>query len=164
MRALRACRNHARHADTKTGAGKLSVTNSKGEPVQMEETSGGCLCAAVTLRASGRPNRVGLCHCLDCRKHHGALFGASAIFPVEAVSINGQTESYRGRHFCPLCGSSIFARSGDEIEVHLGTLDAANRYSPTYELWTSRREAWLPPFTQLRHFEHDRDEEIRSES
>ena len=42
----------------------------------MQQFSGGCLCGDVRLVASGRPYRVGLCHCLDCRKHHGALFYA----------------------------------------------------------------------------------------
>ena len=43
----------------------------------MERFTGGCLCGDVRIVASGRPNRVALCHCLDCRKHHGALFSAS---------------------------------------------------------------------------------------
>ena len=53
----------------------------------MERFTGGCLCGAVRLVATGRPYRVGLCHCLDCRKHHGALFHASAVFPEAAVTI-----------------------------------------------------------------------------
>ena len=40
----------------------------------MTTYTGGCLCGDVRLRASGEPYRVGICHCLDCRKHHGALF------------------------------------------------------------------------------------------
>ena len=43
--------------------------------------TGGCLCGSVRIVASGRPYRVDVCHCLDCRKHHGALFDASAFFP-----------------------------------------------------------------------------------
>ena len=31
--------------------------------------TGGCLCGSVRIVASGRPYRVGVCHCLDCRKH-----------------------------------------------------------------------------------------------
>jgi hypothetical protein len=45
-----------------------------------ERFTGGCLCGRVGIVASGRSYRVGVCHCLDCRKHHGALFHASAIF------------------------------------------------------------------------------------
>ena len=119
--------------------------------------SGGCLCGKVRLEATGAPNRVGLCHCLDCRKHHGALFFAAAIFPVDAVTIAGETREFRHRHFCPECGSSVFASWDDEIEVHLGTLDAPDQFAPEYELWTIRREDWLPPFPLAHHYERDRD-------
>lgn len=124
----------------------------------MDRFTGGCLCGDVRIMATGRPNRVGLCHCLDCRKHHGALFYAAAIFPREAVTVEGETGDYRGRHFCPRCGSSVFAVSRDEVEVHLGTLDAPDQLTPAYEAWTLRREAWLPPFPGMRRHERNREE------
>jgi hypothetical protein len=129
----------------------------------MAELTGGCLCGDVRIRASGEPYRVGLCHCLDCRKHHGALFFAAAIYPEDAVRIEGETRDYRGRHFCPRCGSSVFARHGDEVEVHLGALDAPNRLAPSYECWTVRRESWLPPFPLEARYRHDRESSDRSE-
>ena len=129
----------------------------------MARVTGGCLCGAVRLVASGPPYRVGLCHCLDCRKHHGALFYAGAVFPEDAVTIEGETRAYEGRHFCPRCGSSVFGRSGEEIEVLLGTLDAPDQLTPTYELWTCRRESWLPPFPLKSRYERNRDAEGRSE-
>ena len=124
---------------------------------------GGCLCDGVRFQASGRPYRVGVCHCLDCRKHHGALFHASAVFPQDAVTIEGEAREFRGRHFCPRCGSSVFSRSGDEVELHLGALDAPDQFMPTYELWTIRRESWLPAFPLTRRHERDRDGASRSE-
>jgi len=129
----------------------------------MDTVTGGCLCGAVRLSARGEPYRVGLCHCLDCRKHHGALFHASAIFPADAVTIEGETSQYRGRHFCPRCGSSVFAVSADEVEVSLGALDAPDRFTPTYELWTIRREGWLPPLPLKHHYAHDRENTGRRE-
>ena len=129
----------------------------------LKEHSGGCLCGRVRVTARGKPYRVGLCHCLDCRKHHGALFHASGIFPEDAVTIEGDTQSYGGRHFCPHCGSSTFQRSGDEIELSLGALDAPDQLMPTYELWTVRREAWLPLFPLAHHYEGDRPAESRFE-
>ena len=128
----------------------------------MDQFTGGCLCGAVRLVATGRPWRVGLCHCLDCRKHHGALFHASAVFPETAVTITGEVRDYEGRSFCPRCGSSVVSRSGDEIEVHLGALDAPDQLTPTYELWTIRRESWLPPFG-LKGYARDREGEAREE-
>ncbi|HEU4956595.1 MAG TPA: GFA family protein [Sphingomicrobium sp.] len=130
----------------------------------MEEFAGGCLCGDVRVAASGPPYRVGICHCLDCRKHHGALFQAFAIFPADAVTIVGQTGEYAGRHFCPRCGSSLYSCSGDEIEVNLGSLDAPDQLSPTYELWTIRRESWLPEFPIKRRYERDRESTGRSEA
>jgi hypothetical protein len=124
---------------------------------------GGCLCGAVRLTISGSPYRVGICHCLDCRKHHGAVFYAAAIFPVDAVSITGATSAYRSRHFCPVCGSSLFACTDDEIEVHLGCLDAPSQLRPTYESWVSRREDWLPSFDVARRYRHDREGEGRAD-
>jgi hypothetical protein len=125
----------------------------------MTDVTGGCLCGAVRLTAGGAPSRTGLCHCLDCRKHHGALFYAAAIFPAGAVTVKGETRDYKGRHFCPRCGSSVFARSGDEIEVHLGALDAPDAFPPSYECWTIRREHWLPPFPLAHHYPRDRAED-----
>ena len=129
----------------------------------MDPLTGSCLCGDVRLTASGEPWRVGLCHCLDCRKHHGALFFAAAIFPEDAVRIEGETREFRGRHFCPRCGSSVFARYGDEVEVHLGALDAPDQLTPTYECWTVRRESWLPSFPLNHSYEHDRPDGGRSE-
>jgi hypothetical protein len=123
----------------------------------MDRFTGGCQCGNVRIVASGLPYRVGLCHCLDCRKHHGALFHASAVFPENSVAVEGETRDWAGRHFCPRCGSSVFGRSGDEIEVNLGTLDAPDQLMPTYESWIIRRESWLPPFPLTRRYERDRE-------
>ena len=136
-----------------------------------------CLCGDVRLTTSGDPYRTGICHCLDCRKHSGSLFGVFAIFPADAVTIDGTTHEYVGRHFCPRCGSSVFGRSGDEVEVSLGALDAPDQQphgrhapsmaerllTPTYELWTVRRERWLPEFGGLRRYERDRESAGRGE-
>lgn len=129
----------------------------------MDRFTGGCLCGDVRIEAIGQPYRIGLCHCLDCRKHHGALFFAAAIFPEDAVTIRGETRDYEGRHFCPRCGSSVFARFTDEIEVHLGALDAPDQMMPAYESWTIRRESWLPPFPLKHSYERDRDPSSRFE-
>jgi len=125
--------------------------------------TGGCLCGNLRIVTVGQPYRVGICHCLDCRKHHGALFYAAAVFPQDAVTIEGETAEYAGRHFCPRCGSSVFSRLADEIEVHLGALDAPDQLTPTYECWTVRREGWLPPFPLNRRYPHDRDDSSRFE-
>jgi hypothetical protein len=129
----------------------------------MDKVTGGCLCGALRFTATGQPYRVGLCHCMDCRKSHGALFHASAIFPETAVTITGIWHSYKDRSFCPTCGSPVFAHIEDEIGINLGCLDEPSKFRPTYELWTIRREDWLPEFAGMRHYVRDRESDSRTE-
>jgi hypothetical protein len=114
-------------------------------------STGSCACGAVRFVAEGEPYRVGLCHCFDCRKQHGTPFGAFVIFPADRVTFAGDepgvfatSAAYR-HHFCRTCGSPVFSRDegSDEVELFLGSFDEVNRFAPTYEVWTTRREAWL---------------------
>ncbi|HZH09248.1 MAG TPA: GFA family protein [Microvirga sp.] len=111
--------------------------------------TGGCACGQLTYKVQGQPKRVGLCHCMTCRKESGSVFNAFAIFPTEQVTISGESriwESAPGgqRRFCPTCGSLVFySDAGDEIEIMLGTFDQTDLFRPTYEAWTKRRESWL---------------------
>jgi hypothetical protein len=130
---------------------------------------GSCLCGAVRIELSGEPYRVGICHCLDCRKKSGGIFTSWAIYPVDQVKVTGKTASYTrndyARHFCPACASPVYEleAGSDEAEVFLGVLDEPNQLTPTYELWTVRREAWLPPLPLERHYTRDREGRGRSE-
>jgi hypothetical protein len=92
-----------------------------------------------------------------------AIFHTFAVFPAEAVTLAGEIASYRNRHFCPRCGSSLFGRPGDEIEIHAGCLDAPSQVKPTYENWIIRREDWLPPFHVARRYSTDREGTGRTE-
>ena len=47
----------------------------------MEEREGGCACGAVRYRVRGKPTRVGICHCTDCRQETGSVFMAFAVYP-----------------------------------------------------------------------------------
>ena len=113
---------------------------------------GGCNCGSVRLETRGEPTRVGLCHCLTCRKDTGGPFMAFAVWDRGDVSVTGETRSWTGttdhRHFCPTCGSALFDihDTDNEIEVRLGCFDhAPTDWAPEYELWTGRREYWMPP-------------------
>lgn len=123
----------------------------------MSEYQGGCSYSAIRFSTSKTPLRVGVCHCLDCRKHHGAPFYAAAIYSVEDVTITGDAKAYEGRYFCSECGSSVFAITDNEIELHLGSFDEPNQFTPAYECWTIRRENWLAPIAGAKQLERDRD-------
>ena len=121
---------------------------------------GGCACGAVRFSARGAPLRVGLCHCLTCRKSHASAFNAFAIFRAEQVVITGATGSWNStpayeRDFCPGCGSAVFGRDGEEVELSLGSFDQTGLFEPEYELWIGRREPWLAAL-HVRQFEGNR--------
>ena len=83
------------------------------------------------------------------------LFHASAVLHQDAVTFGGETRDQTGRFFCPRYDSSIFARTADETEVNLGSLDAPDQLMPTYESWVVNRESWLPPFPRTKRYECD---------
>lgn len=112
--------------------------------------AGGCACGAVRLTARGSPRRVGLCHCMMCRKAHASAFNPFVVFAAADVEIIGDLQGWESspgheRHFCPKCGSRVAMRmrGTDEIEVSLGSFDAVGILAPDYESWIVRREPWL---------------------
>ena len=125
----------------------------------MDQTrEGGCLCGAVRFLVRDEPLRVGLCHCLDCRKTSGSAYSSFAIWPRDAYDGSGELGTFSGRSFCVRCGSRVVHLTADEAEVMIGSLDAApSDLVPQYELWIGRREHWLAPVPGIRQFEHDRE-------
>lgn len=129
-----------------------------------ETYDGGCMCGAVRFRASGEPKRVGICHCVTCRKNTGAPFGAFAVYPKEQVTIiSGQTGFFQSspegkRHFCRACGSPVFSEWSDAgtMELYVGALDDPESFPLSYELWTIRRLSWLPDMPDLATYERNR--------
>jgi hypothetical protein len=126
----------------------------------------------VRFVAAGEPYRVGLCHCFDCRKKHGAPFSSFAIFPANRVAFAGDepgvfASSEKGRHyFCRGCGSPVFSREegSDEVELFTGAFDEVGLFAPTYESWMPRREPWLPEIPGVvRRYDRDRAGPQRTE-
>jgi hypothetical protein len=123
---------------------------------------GGCACGALRFQATGEPRHVGLCHCLTCRHRHGAPFNAFATYASGQVRWQGALSRWRSaeratRAGCAACGSPIFWAddAGEIIELHLGSFDDVGTLAPHYEIWTSRREPWLPAL-DVPQYERDR--------
>ncbi|QWT21552.1 GFA family protein [Bacillus sp. NP157] len=114
-------------------------------------TEARCRCNAVTCRVDGTPLRCGICHCLDCRRRTGAPFVVFVVFRSSDVIVTGATKQVESRtdrrEACAACGSVMLWADDDaqEIELYAGHFPSAGLFAPGYEVWTQRREPWLPP-------------------
>lgn len=76
---------------------------------------GQCSCGAVTCTVDGEPLAQVYCHCASCQKAHSAPLMATALFPTEAVTLEGETtrisvtkrEHAAGRISCARCGTRV---------------------------------------------------------
>jgi hypothetical protein len=117
---------------------------------------GGCSCGAVRFEVKGEPDVVGTCHCTDCRKATGSTYVYYGDWPRSAFTSWGSAIEFRGRSFCPICGSRLFHLSDAKAEIMLGALDAApGDLAPTREGWIKRREHWLVPIVGTGQFDQD---------
>lgn len=130
-------------------------------------TTGKCLCGKVNYSISAEPVRMAQCHCDHCRKSTGTGHMSLAFFDKSAVSISGETSSYTTvadngaevtRHFCPDCGSRLFATNNvltEIMSIAIGCVDDDSWYKPQAIVYNKRKPAWdfmdpdLPTFDEM---------------
>lgn len=118
---------------------------------------GSCTCGEVKVAVRGQPLRIGVCHCTDCRQETGSAFTFFGVWAAVEFETTGETHEFRGRSFCPKCGSRLYSVNEREAEIKLGILaDAPTPLRPTYELWVKRREKWLVPIDGAEQFDANR--------
>lgn len=114
---------------------------------------GSCLCKAVMYELSEPPEELSNCHCINCRKSHGAAYATYAHIRANALSFTVGKDSlvsYRSssegeRLFCPTCGSSIlflYNKMPEAAWIAAGTLDDDPGIRPTEHIFVSSRAAW----------------------
>ncbi len=115
---------------------------------------GRCLCGRVTFSVSAAPLGVGNCHCRSCQRATGAPFFTEAVFPYEALTIQGDLMQHTSiadsganahRAFCPHCGALMIAY-GDNPEivaVSVSAFDDPSPYAPQLDIWLSEAQPWV---------------------
>jgi hypothetical protein len=80
--------------------------------------SGGCVCGAIRVTASGEPLRVTICHCTWCQRRTGTAFATVVVYNADQVELTGKPPARYRHHsdesgrwldteFCPTCGTGL---------------------------------------------------------
>lgn len=113
----------------------------------MEPVTGRCLCGAVSFELAQPLRDVSLCHCVECRRWHGAAAPMTSV-PGDQLSIvndaalrwidSPDSDAHARRGFCGDCGSSLFwdAPDRETISISAGALDAPTGLRTTEQIYT----------------------------
>jgi hypothetical protein len=106
------------------------------------------------VEASGEPSFVVACHCTECQRRTGSVFGVSAYFAKTQITPGGTSKTYirdgqdgRKLHirFCPDCGTSVYweaeFRPG-HIGVAVGAFADPHFPAPVRSVWEQSRHPW----------------------
>ena len=114
-----------------------------------------CECGAITLTARGRVLSMFLCSCRNCQKATGTGHSTVVLLPATAISLVGATKSFSRpadsgatftRHFCPECGTTLYAQSSRAPALRMltaGLFAGQNDwFMPNQLIFSRSHQAW----------------------
>ena len=113
----------------------------------MSVFSGKCLCGNVTYKCHAEPTVIFNCHCEDCRRATGSVFGTNFFVPEDELEIFGEVSSYSHtadsgsamtKRFCPNCGSLPFGNNSAKsnvVSIRAGTVDQLDLIKPVVNVF-----------------------------
>ena len=117
----------------------------------MSVFSGKCLCGNVSYQCHSEPKAIFNCHCEDCRRATGSVFGTNLFVPETKVEISGKVSSYSHisdsgstmtKRFCPNCGSLLFGSNSAKpnvVSIRAGTVDQLPLIKPQINLFMDKK-------------------------
>ena len=127
-----------------------------------------CSCGALRVEVAGEPEAVVACHCGECQRRTGSVFGVGAYFKREHVKTEGPHNTYvrdapEGRkvrnHFCPTCGTAVFWEADlrpDHVGVAVGAFGDNGFPRPTRSVWEEAKHEWVAFAHDLPHLPQGR--------
>lgn len=129
----------------------------------MTEISGSCLCGQVKFSGDVDILAVANCHCDDCRKATGAVYGTLLFAKEKTLTIEGETHSFdhtadSGNTLtkinCAKCGSPMFTSNSSRpgIGIRAGVIDQNDLIQPSRYVYGDRAIATTPIDETLESF------------
>jgi hypothetical protein len=127
-----------------------------------------CQCGKLSVRTEASPTAVVVCHCIDCQRRTGSLFGNIAFYPADQTEVAGDASRFERlaasggtfqNFFCPNCGSTVYVRTSNHptaIGVPVGTIADPDFPGPVRSVWEQSKHKWVEITGEVQHFPRGR--------
>ena len=121
----------------------------------MTRRTAACSCGAISAVCEGDPVRLSVCHCLECQRRTGSVFGTQVHYPREGVTVTGTSSTWTRSgdsgaaatfHFCLTCGSTVWWEPHGRPEVitlGVGSFADPAFPPPEHSVYEERRHDWV---------------------
>ena len=143
------------------------------KPRPVVDLTASCACGAVSVHVAGPVKSMFMCACEDCQKASGTGHSTVALANRGDVAVTGEVRAFARpsqsgatltRHFCPVCGTPLYARSSRAPEalmlpVGLFGKDSTSWFMPTQLIFARSHRDWDLLAADLPRWQTYRDEE-----
>ena len=111
-----------------------------------------CACGSCQIEVGGDPVMNGICHCDNCRRRTGSVFGWSVYFDDDqVVARSGEVRTYairdeQVRSFCTRCGTTLFWTSSfmpGRVGIAGGAFVDPPLPQPDFTVLYANRVSWV---------------------
>jgi hypothetical protein len=119
------------------------------------ELATSCACGAVDIAVNGAVKTMLVCACEACQKATGTGHAVVAMLERASVDVRGETRAFARpadsgatftRHFCPVCGVTVFAetsRAPDVVLLPVGLFGAeTDWFAPSQMIFARSHRGW----------------------
>ncbi|WP_082222353.1 GFA family protein [Mesorhizobium loti] len=123
-----------------------------------------CQCGQLAVTTPGPSSTVVACHCSYCQRRSGSPFGVFAYYPDDVLAIIGEATKYERptetggtfeTFFCPVCGSTVYARASKHptmLGIAVGAFNDASFPAPVRSVWEQGKHHWVSIPGHAQHF------------